>query len=293
MEILNCEYCKTSFNSKSNLLKHQRITKYCLILQGKMENIEKAKKEYMENRFRCEYCKIKFSAKNNLCGHLEICLEKYKKIIEEKEKEKEKLIEENKLEILKLKNKWRIKKEKLMSVRAVVSTINNNSVNTVNKKIKNTNIKIVLQSVDMSPANIRQLCVMYCIEDFVRGARGTANYIKNNIMTNLSTGEPTAVCTDIARKMFYVNINGKKIKDPNLNTFYDNIEHIIDVEIHKTYNLLTQNNIVFGDIQAEIFMQMKKEAVNRNKVIQKIAELSYSTCNNSLDEETDDTADNI
>ena len=124
MEILNCEYCKTSFNSKSNLLKHQRITKYCLILQGKMENIEKAKKEYMENRFRCEYCKIKFAAKNNLCGHLEICLEKYKKIIDEKEKEKEKLIEEKEKLIKELKVKVPLVKMDLVSKTPPMSVVN-------------------------------------------------------------------------------------------------------------------------------------------------------------------------
>ena len=126
----------------------------------------------------------------------------------------------------------------------------------------------MLQSVDMSTKNIKQLCVMYGAEDFVRGARGTANYIKNNIMTNLLTGEPTAVCTDISRKMFYVNMNGTQIKDPNLNNFYDRIEHIIDAEICKAYeDLLIKGNVMFSDIQNGIFLQMKKEAVDRNKVI--------------------------
>jgi hypothetical protein len=303
IKIFYCEYCKNKFNNNSNLLKHQRVTKYCLIKQGKIENekekkreereekekmekekIMKEKEKKRENKFRCEYCNVKFTTRVNYCGHLDICLEKYKyiinekeKMIEEREKEKEKIIEENKLEIIKLKNKWRVKKEKLMGGRSAASTINN--INTVNT---NTKIKIVLHAVDMDPANIRQLCVMYCIEDFVRGARGTAAYIKNNIMTNLITGEPTAVCTDIARKIFYVNMNGKKIKDPNLNTFYDSIEHIIDLEINKTYNMLT-SDIKFGDIHNEIFMQMKKEAVNRSKVIQKIAELSYLSCNLSID----------
>ncbi|ARF10100.1 KilA-N domain-containing protein, partial [Indivirus ILV1] len=136
------------------LNKHQRVTKYCLVIQGKIEDKKKRKEEEKEriererekererirkekeeekeriererekererirkekeeekerierekekkkaNKFRCEYCKVKFSSKNSLFGHLDICLEKYKKIIEDKEKiieDKEKIIEENK-----------------------------------------------------------------------------------------------------------------------------------------------------------------------------------------------------
>ena len=139
IKIFYCDHCKTKFNNNSNLFKHQRVAKYCLIKQGKMDNekekkreereekekrekekIMKEKENNRENKFRCEYCNVKLTTRVNYCGHLDICLEKYKKIIkekekiiEEKEKEKEKMIEENKLEIIKLKNKWIMKKRKI------------------------------------------------------------------------------------------------------------------------------------------------------------------------------------
>ena len=120
-----CEYCNNKFNNIASLNKHKKITKYCLVIQGKIEDKKKRKEEEKErvererekererirkekeeekerverekekkkaDKFRCEYCKVKFSSKNCLFGHLDICLDKYKKIIEDKEK----IIEENK-----------------------------------------------------------------------------------------------------------------------------------------------------------------------------------------------------
>ena len=112
IKIFYCEYCKNKFNNNSNLLKHQRVTKYCLIKQGKIDNenekkrAEREEKEKKrENKFRCEYCNVKLTTRVNYCGHLDICLEKYKKIIKEKEKmieemekDKEKMIENKKIE---------------------------------------------------------------------------------------------------------------------------------------------------------------------------------------------------
>ena len=117
MSLLNefiCEYCKNKFNNIKALNKHKKVTKYCLIIQGKIddkkkkkeeekeqkererekererirkekeeekERIEREKEKKRENRHRCEYCKVKFTTRTNLCGHLDICLVKYKKII--------------------------------------------------------------------------------------------------------------------------------------------------------------------------------------------------------------------
>jgi len=82
-------------------------------------------------------------------------------------------------------------------------------------------------------------------------------------------------------------MNGTQIKDPNLNNFYDRIEHIIDAEICKAYeDLLIKGNVMFSDIQNGIFLQMKKEAVDRNKVIRKISELSYVSSNKLILDET-------
>ena len=36
--IIICKYCNNKFNTNSILIKHQRIAKYCLVIQGKLED---------------------------------------------------------------------------------------------------------------------------------------------------------------------------------------------------------------------------------------------------------------
>jgi len=100
-----CEYCNTVFKTKSALNNHKNKTKYCLILQGKIETKEevfkcnlcdkllstkqnlqvhkekcKGKKERIEQKFKCDYCNKILSSKKNLEIHMKKC-----EIIEEKD----------------------------------------------------------------------------------------------------------------------------------------------------------------------------------------------------------------
>ena len=361
-----CEHCNNKFNNIASLNKHQKITKYCLVIQGKIEDTKKKKEEEKErierekekererirkekeeekerierekervrkekeeekerierekekkkaDKFRCEYCKVKFSSKNSLFGHLDICLDKYKKIIEDKEKEKEKIIEENKIEkekiieenkiekkkiieekenekekiieekekekekiieeykqiLVDMKNKWRVKKEKFRKAGSRINIRNNN--NTTINNINQT-VKIVLQSIDLSEENIKKICSHYGREDFLRGSIGAARFIQKNIMSTKG-GDPTAVCTDIARKMFYVNINGKQIKDPSLHIFYSKIDSYMKKEYYRVY--IEENECIRGERRSseEITEDRYRDILNRNKVMKRLAEMAY------------------
>ena len=264
------------------------------------ERVEREKEKKKANKFRCEYCKVKFSSKNCLFGHLDICLDKYKKIIEEKEKiieekekekekiieenkiekekiieenkiEKEKIIEEYKLEIINIKNKWRVKKEKLRKAGSRINMGNNNrtTINNINQTVK-----IVLQSIDLSEENIKKICSHYGREDFLRGSIGAARFIQKNIMSTKG-GDPTAVCTDIARKMFYVNINGKQIKDPSLHIFYSKIDSYMKKEYYRVY--IEENECIRGERRSseEITEDRYRDILNRNKVMKRLAEMAY------------------
>ena len=61
---MECTFCNKIFSSKSSLNNHQKTTKYCLKLQGKLEE---------EGNFICEYCNKKFTLKTNLLNHHGIC----------------------------------------------------------------------------------------------------------------------------------------------------------------------------------------------------------------------------
>ena len=60
-----CEYCNGEFANKSILNTHKNKAKYCLVIQGKINN----KKQI----FNCEYCNKVLSSKQYLNIHLKKC----------------------------------------------------------------------------------------------------------------------------------------------------------------------------------------------------------------------------
>ena len=49
---MECQFCKKTFGSLSSLNYHKKTTKYCLKLQGKLEEIK--------NLYTCEFCNKEF-----------------------------------------------------------------------------------------------------------------------------------------------------------------------------------------------------------------------------------------
>ena len=57
---MECDFCKKTFSSKSNLVAHQKSAKYCLELQGK------------DNKdFICEHCTRTFTLHKTLNEHIQ------------------------------------------------------------------------------------------------------------------------------------------------------------------------------------------------------------------------------
>jgi hypothetical protein len=80
--MITCDFCKKEFTAKYLLTRHQKTTKYCLLLQDKnkqnveKENVEKEnveKEKDLKKKFNCEHCSKDMSSKQNLNKHLEIC----------------------------------------------------------------------------------------------------------------------------------------------------------------------------------------------------------------------------
>jgi len=57
---MNCQYCKKSFSTKTNLTTHQKKAKYCLNIQG-----VKPEAEYI-----CKYCNKEFNSKHYFTSHI-------------------------------------------------------------------------------------------------------------------------------------------------------------------------------------------------------------------------------
>ena len=98
-----CEHCNTVFKTKLALINHKNKAKYCLLIQGKIEEREPEKEifkcskcekilsskqnlgshfrkckinEKKEGVFKCSYCNKILSTKQNLTNHLSVCFEK-------------------------------------------------------------------------------------------------------------------------------------------------------------------------------------------------------------------------
>lgn len=100
---MECEFCKNTFSSKSNLNFHQRNNKACLLIQQNNNIIEKIKIDLLP----CEFCKKTFTS-FNLKKHLLVCKKK-KKIVLVEENEKINLIK-NEIEKIKVDHEKEIKK---------------------------------------------------------------------------------------------------------------------------------------------------------------------------------------
>ena len=87
---MECDFCKRTFSSKSNLLNHQKTTKYCIEMQGKQPTY-----------FECEFCNKKFTSHQNQIEHS--C----------KERERENNIKQQKEFEHNIKNKYELKIKEL------------------------------------------------------------------------------------------------------------------------------------------------------------------------------------
>lgn len=133
---MECQYCKKICSTKSNLVKHQTKTKYCLKIQGVKP----------KNTYVCKYCDREFIRKNSYCSHLathekneefmkyQYQLEKLREInrnleslIEIKEAENKSL----KAIITKQDTKILQFEDRLENIASKPTTVNNNSSNTM------------------------------------------------------------------------------------------------------------------------------------------------------------------
>ena len=102
-----CQFCNSEFYDKSALNKHQQKTKYCLkIQQLTKENASKGLVVNINKKFECENCLKLLSTKQRLDTHLTTC-----KIKKEEE--------ENKSELLIIKNEMKIDNNEINSVNEI------------------------------------------------------------------------------------------------------------------------------------------------------------------------------
>ena len=225
---MDCEFCKKTFSSKSNLYTHQNSAKFCLGLQGK------------EKGFECEFCKKKYAQKKGLISHIDLCTEKieldkkkqqdYVKnlelenkrllqvetIFQEKLKEKDDFFEG----IIAEKNNMITKLETMVaSLQKTISDIalqpKSTTMNTTTNTNNSTNMTIMGRFDINDTKQIGEVIQKYLTKDVVaRGQEGIALMLSEHLLKG-PNGESLYDCTDVSRQSFeFINVDGNVETDP-------------------------------------------------------------------------------
>jgi hypothetical protein len=226
---MECQYCKKTFSNKFTLKNHQLNAKYCLEIRKK-DN---------EN-FKCSFCKKNLASKWSLDNHLDNCVDKFKMLLDEKEKD----IIHYKENILRLETQ---NKDLLLQIKELASLAiekpSNNIIN--NTSNQNSNNKMIdNRTLNMIPLDLNQENLKKTLEEkftenhLINGQKGVAQFFMDNILVS-DDNKYMIKCTDPSRKMFiYLDSEGKVHKD--INAF--KLTHIISDPVidisHKLVNEL-------------------------------------------------------
>jgi hypothetical protein len=204
----SCEFCKTTFNTKSSLKNHLRTAKYCI--QNRTETFTK---EIVI--FDCKYCNKILSSKQNLNIHFQICIPRYEKMLKEKEDENQIL----KTEIInteKYKEQISEYKEQISEYKEQIKELQNKIERMATKAIeKPTNqTNLFLSPIDLSQEHITKVIQeKFTKEHFYDGQAGVARFAVDNILKD-KDGKLGYICTDPARQIFkHVTSDGELKKD--------------------------------------------------------------------------------
>jgi hypothetical protein len=214
---MECTFCKKTYSTIYNLNHHQRTTKSCLLLQNKLEKVEKIKKT-----FECFTCKKNFTSKFTLTRHVPKCTQQTQhtlhaqlsfedlmrkqkeefdaklKELSEKEEHKDIELEQLKEKLKQTENELHIERKKEHSPQIS---------NTINQNITTINIYQV-----MTPEHVLDVFQKhYSIDTLLGGQKALARFVNDGFLKE----SPVYVCGDRSRQKFYILKDGQKKEDPD------------------------------------------------------------------------------
>ena len=228
---MDCEYCKKTLSTKSNLSYHQKNNKACLTIQQK-ENENEIEIELVN----CEFCNKSFS-ESNLIKHLKKCKIKIDKEIENFKKEKnleiKKLKEQHEIETEKFKKEINQLNFEIVSLKAENNIFSKGHQEMIKlaKQPKTTknNITIGGNNFFNDTEKVKDIINSKLDRfDIAAGQKGIAQFAAKNILKN-DDGLLNYVCTDSSRCMF--------------NLLHENGESEKDVKAKKLTNLLFESGL--------------------------------------------------
>ena len=190
---MKCLFCNNEFSNKQNLNYHQKKTKYCLKIQGKLP----------VNAVKCDICEKEFVSGVTLRRHQKSCKNNY---ILRKYKEDNQAMEK---ELIKLRDLVNILKKDKHDLQERYDRLSLTAMKRPINSTKNIQINNFIQNMEpLKMEDIKESVPMLTLDHHVKGAEGYAEFalefpFKDKI-----------VCVDVNRnKIKYKNGDGDVIED--------------------------------------------------------------------------------
>jgi len=198
----NCEFCDGEFTTKSNMVYHQKNTKYCLEKQG----IKGGKK------FECEYCESILSSEKRLKTHYLICDKYTIDKIEKKYKEEIDVLNQNNMKLIEEKDKQiEEQKQQIKDLQDKLENVAIKAVSRPTNTIKNTQNNYIQQLKPVTEDVLNENVQHLTIDHILKGPEGYAEYALEFPLKD------RVACIDYSRrKVKFKDQEGNVITDPEM-----------------------------------------------------------------------------
>jgi chromosome segregation ATPase len=267
-----CEFCNKTFLNIYTLNTHQKTTKKCLAIQGKMKQ-----QFIIEEDLQCYICEKILSTKQTLNNHIMLCKEKNSNLINTREIKK--LQEENmkiKLQYQNLKDLLQEKNLQIKNKDIQIKELQNTVKEALNKALEqptnvstynNNSTNYQLAMFNVTPENTTKILKdKLKREHLYYGMGGFADFAKEHLLT-LENGEMIYKCFDVSRQIFkYVDNNGVLIKDVKAKKLMGLIREPVVLRI---LEIINDYNKEYEELNKEIY-DMNTDSRELRKKIEKI-----------------------
>jgi hypothetical protein len=199
---MNCEFCNKTLSNKGALLQHQKNTKYCLQIQGKISN-----------NYTCAFCDSNYTTNQYLINHEKKCKDNNMENIKQKllkTKEYEETIKNLESEISSLKGAIKVYEKNQDCLHEIAKNPKTTNNTTNNTKILNIQTPLDFNNKEKLQNIINEKYNSSYLHD---GQKGVAKFAVDHILKD-EQGDLSYICTDPSRYVFkYKDINGGLVKD--------------------------------------------------------------------------------